>query len=173
MFLHPPVFSLLPPGLLLNLKRRGRERQREKHERIREHRVKGDWGGEGGERAKQREKSGKRLQAGKDEETETNTASQKKKKKQVERKDVDVGWAWCTSGVLNLWVLGVFRLRSVRLSKHRAHCNALLWSSGHRADSQLHQHSQQRGPSSSPALTVAAALPTRRVSTPSLHCHNL
>jgi len=37
MFLLPPVFSFLPPGLLLNLKRRGRER----HERIRESRVEG------------------------------------------------------------------------------------------------------------------------------------
>jgi len=54
MFLHPPVFSLLPPGLLLNLKRRGRERQREKHERIRESRVEGGPGEKkGGERERQ------------------------------------------------------------------------------------------------------------------------
>lgn len=48
MFLHPPVFSPLPPGLLLNLKRRRKERQKEKHERIRESRV------EGGPREKER-----------------------------------------------------------------------------------------------------------------------
>ena len=48
-------------------------------------------------------------------------------------------------GVLIPRVLGVFRLRSVRLSKHRAHCNALLWSSGCQADSQLHQHNQEGG----------------------------
>lgn len=40
----------------------------------------------------------------------------------------------------------MFRLRSVRLSKHKARCNAPLWSSGHRASSQLHQHNQQGGP---------------------------
>lgn len=78
MFLHPPVFSLLSPGLLLNLKRRGRERQREKHERIRESRVEGGpEEKEGGERetVKQREKSRKRFQAGKDEEAQTKIAS--------------------------------------------------------------------------------------------------
>ncbi|KAK2853553.1 hypothetical protein Q5P01_006214 [Channa striata] len=35
------------------------------------------------------------------------------------------------------------RWRSVRLHKHRAHCTALLWSSGHRADSQHNQHNRQ------------------------------
>ena len=65
----------------MNLKRRGRERQREKHERIRECRVEG--GPEekqGGEREretmKQREKSGKRFQVGKNEETQTRIASE-------------------------------------------------------------------------------------------------
>lgn len=62
----------------MNLKRRGRERQREKHERIRESRVEGGLGG----RKREREKSGKRFQAGKDEETQTKIASQNR---QVER----------------------------------------------------------------------------------------
>lgn len=53
---------------------------------------------------------------------------------------------WCMRGVLIPRVLGVFRLRSVRLSKHRAHCNALLQSRGHRADSQLRQRNQRGGP---------------------------
>ncbi|KAK9542444.1 hypothetical protein VZT92_000307 [Zoarces viviparus] len=60
-------------------------------------------------------------------------------------------------GVLIPWVLGVFRLRSVRLSKHKAHCNALLWSRGHQGDSQLHQLHQQGGPVSAAALAVTAA----------------
>lgn len=49
-------------------------------------------------------------------------------------------------GLLIPRVLGVFRLRSVRLSKHRAYCNAALWSSGHRAASQLHEQEQRGGP---------------------------
>lgn len=59
-------------------------------------------------------------------------------------------------GVLIPRVLRVFRLRSVRFSKHRAHCNALLWSSERQEDSQLHQHNQEGRPSSAPTLAVAA-----------------
>lgn len=76
----------------MNLKRKGRERQREKHERIRERRVEGGLGEkEGGERerVKQKGEVRKEIPSGKDEETETNIASQKR---HVERKDVDVGW---------------------------------------------------------------------------------
>lgn len=53
--------------------------------------MKGDRGRkrEASKRVKQREKSGKRFQAGKDEETQTKIASQNR---QVEREDVDVGW---------------------------------------------------------------------------------
>lgn len=63
----------------MNLKRRGRVRQREKHERIRESRVEGEPGEKkGGKRegVKQRGKSGKRFQVGKDEETQIQIAPQ-------------------------------------------------------------------------------------------------
>lgn len=47
---------------------------------------------------KQREKSGKRFQAGKDEETQTKIASRNRQvEREREREDVDVGWvmyAW-------------------------------------------------------------------------------
>lgn len=76
----------------MNLKRSGRERQREKHERIRESRVEGGPGEKKGRRERERnrgKKSEKRFQAGKDEETQAKIASQNR---QVEREDVDVGW---------------------------------------------------------------------------------
>ncbi len=91
----------------MNLKRRGRERQREKHERIRESRV------EGGPRekeegeyetVKQREKSVKRFQVGRDEEAQTKIASQTR---QVEREDVDVGWVMYAGGADSPGSLGV------------------------------------------------------------------
>lgn len=81
MFLHTPVFSLLPPGLLLNLKRSRRERQRENHERMRASEVEGGLREKDGGRRNRRKKSGKRFQAGKDEETQAKTGSQNRQVK--------------------------------------------------------------------------------------------
>lgn len=127
MFLHPPpVFSLTASRALIESQK---ERERQTWENKREQ----SW-------SETREKEGKRFQAGKDKETQTKIASPNR---QIEREDVDAGWGWCMCGVLISWVLGVCRLRSIRLSKHRADCDALLWSRVRRADSQLHQYNQR------------------------------
>lgn len=147
MFLHPPCFlSPASRALIESQKEREGETERETWENKREQ----SWRGTGGEKGRQERgskaegKVRKEIPSGEGW-RDTNPDSSTKQTSR-EREDVALGWGWYMRIALIPRVLGVCRLRSVRLSKHKADCNAPLWSNGHRADSQLHQHNQQGDP---------------------------